>query len=73
MRQLSLSLSILGLLIAGPVAGFFLGDWLARKFGQGWLTWFGTLLGFAAAGRQIYLIARRIQKEQEAPPRDRSQ
>jgi uncharacterized membrane protein YfcA len=71
-RQLSLSLSILGLLIAGPLAGFFLGDWLARKFGQGWLTWFMMLLGFVAAGRQIYLITRRIQREQEKPPRDGS-
>jgi uncharacterized protein YneF (UPF0154 family) len=67
---LSLSLTLLGLLVAGPLVGFFLGEWLARKLGMGWLTWFVTLLGFAAAGRQIYLTARRIQREQERPPLD---
>ena len=62
-RLLGLGFTLLGLLVAGPVVGYLLGDWLARKFGQSWLTWVCLLIGFAAAGRQIYLIARRIQKE----------
>ena len=66
----AIAASLLGFLIAGPMAGYLIGDWLARKLGWGWLTWFVTLLGFAAAGRQIYLIARRIQREQEQPPPD---
>ena len=62
-RLLGLGFTLLGLLVAGPVVGYLLGDWLDRKFGTSWLTWVCLLIGFAAAGRQIYLIARRIQKE----------
>jgi len=62
-RLLSLGFTLLGLLVAGPVVGYLLGDWLDRKFGTSWITWVCLLIGFAAAGRQIYLIARRIQKE----------
>ena len=62
-RLLGLGTTILGLLVAGPVGGYLIGDWLDRKLGTGWLTWVCLLIGFAAAGRQIYLIARRIQKD----------
>jgi len=62
-RLLSLGFTLQGLLVAGPVVGYLLGDWLDRKFGTSWITWVCLLIGFAAAGRQIYLIARRIQKE----------
>lgn len=62
-RLLGLGFTLLGLLVAGPVVGYLLGDWLDRKFGTSWLTWVCLLIGFAAAGRQIYLIARRIQNE----------
>jgi F0F1-type ATP synthase assembly protein I len=62
-RLLGLGFSLLGLLVAGPLVGYLLGDWLDRKFGTSWLTWVCLLIGFAAAGRQIYLIARRIQEE----------
>jgi F0F1-type ATP synthase assembly protein I len=57
-------------MVAGPIAGYLLGDWLDRKLGTGWLTWVCLVIGFAAAGRQIYLIARRLQREQEQPPPD---
>ena len=62
-RLLGLGFTLLGLLVAGPVVGYLVGDWLDRKFGTSWLTWVCLLIGFAAAGRQIYLIARRIQEE----------
>ena len=62
-RLLGLGFTLLGLLVAGPVVGYLLGDWLDRKLGTSWLTWVCLLIGFAAAGRQIYLIARRIQEE----------
>ena len=62
-RLLGLGFSLLGLLVAGPLVGYLLGDWLDRKLGTSWLTWVCLLIGFAAAGRQIYLIARRIQEE----------
>ena len=62
-RLLGLGMTLLGLLVAGPVVGYLVGDWLDRKLGTGWLTWVCLVIGFAAAGRQIYLIARRIQQE----------
>ena len=62
-RLLGLGFTLLGLLVAGPLVGYLLGDWLDRKLGTSWLTWVCLLIGFAAAGRQIYLIARRIQEE----------
>lgn len=62
-RLLGLGFTMLGLLVAGPLVGWFIGDWLARKLGAGWLMWVCLVIGFAAAGRQIYLIARRIQQE----------
>jgi F0F1-type ATP synthase assembly protein I len=68
--MLGLGFSLLGLLVAGPLVGYLLGDWLDRKLGTGWLTWFCLLIGFAAAGRQVYLIALRIQREQDQPPPD---
>ena len=62
-RLLGLGFTLLGLLVAGPVVGYLVGDGLDRTFGTSWITWVCLLIGFAAAGRQIYLIARRIQKE----------
>jgi F0F1-type ATP synthase assembly protein I len=69
-RTLGLGFSLLALLVAGPLAGYLLGDWLDRTLGTSWLTWFCLLIGFAAAWRQVYLIARRIQREQDQPPPD---
>jgi F0F1-type ATP synthase assembly protein I len=69
-RTLGLGLSLLAMLVAGPIAGYLVGDWLDRKLGTSWLTWLCLLIGFAAAGRQIYLIARRIQREQDQLPPD---
>jgi F0F1-type ATP synthase assembly protein I len=67
-RTLGLGFTLLTLLVAGPVAGFLIGDWLDRKLGTGWLTWVWLLIGFVAAGRQVYLLARRIQQEMDQPP-----
>ena len=64
-RTLGLGLTMLALLVVGPIVGYLVGDWLDRKLGTSWLTWFCLCIGFAAAGRQIYLIARRLQREQE--------
>jgi F0F1-type ATP synthase assembly protein I len=69
-RTLGLGLTLLTLLVAGPVVGFFIGDWLDRTLGTSWLTGVCLLIGFAAAGRQIYLIASRIQREMDQPPPD---
>ena len=66
LRTAGLLLSIPMLLIVAPLVGFFLGNLVDR-----WLKsspWFGILglvLGFAAAGRETYLIYRRYQAEEE--------
>jgi F0F1-type ATP synthase assembly protein I len=69
-RTLGLGLTLLTLLVAGPIVGYLIGDWLDRKLGTDWLTWVCLLIGFAAAGRQIYLLARRIQRDLDRPPPD---
>jgi len=64
LRAGGLLLAIPTLLIVAPLVGFFLGSQLDR-----WLKtspWFGILglgLGFAAAGRETYLIYRRYQHD----------
>jgi F0F1-type ATP synthase assembly protein I len=57
-------LAIPTLLIVSPLVGFFLGSWLDRRFRTTpWLTLVGLVLGFAAGGRETYLIYRRYQSE----------
>ena len=66
LRTGGMLLAIPTLLIVSPMVGFFLGSLLDR-----WLKtspWFGILgliLGFAAAGRETYLIYRRYQDDAE--------
>jgi F0F1-type ATP synthase assembly protein I len=66
LRRGGLLLAIPTLLIVSPMVGFFLGNMMDR-----WLKtppWFGILglvLGFAAGGRETYLIYRRYQTEVE--------
>ena len=66
LRSAGLLLSIPTLLIVSPLVGFFLGSWLDRRFHTTpWLTLVGLVLGFAAGGRETYLIYRRYQAEAE--------
>ena len=71
-RTAGLLLAIPTLLIVSPLVGFFLGSLVDR-----WLKsspWFGILglmLGFAAAGRETYLIYRRYMAEEEERDRRR--
>ena len=54
------------LLIVSPMVGFFLGSWLDRRLKTSpWLGILGLILGFAAGGRETYLIYRRYQQEAE--------
>jgi F0F1-type ATP synthase assembly protein I len=67
LRTGGMLLAIPTLLIVSPLVGFFVGSLLDR-----WLKtppWFGILglvLGFAAAGRETYLIYRRYQQDEAA-------
>ena len=54
------------LLIVSPLVGFFLGDLGDRKFHTSpWLGILGLVLGFVAAGREVWRIYRRYLEEQE--------
>jgi ATP synthase protein I len=66
LRSAGLLLAIPTLLIVSPLVGFFLGNWLDRRFHTSpWLTILGLLLGFGAGARETYLIYRRAQAEEE--------
>jgi ATP synthase protein I len=66
MRSAGLLLAIPTLLIVSPLGGFFLGEWLDRRFNTApWLTIVFLLLGFVAGGRQVYLIYLRYQADEE--------
>jgi len=59
-------LAIPSLLIVSPLVGFFLGraadHWLKTT---PWLSLVGVFLGFAAAGRETWLIVRKAQSEDQ--------
>ena len=67
LRSAGLLLAIPTLLIVAPLVGFFLGSWFDRRFKltTPWFGIAGLVLGFAAAGRETYLIYRRYQAEEE--------
>ena len=65
-------LAIPSLLIAGPLVGFFVGNWLDKKLGTlPWLSLVGVVLGFAAAGRETFQIYRRYMAEEQERTRRR--
>ncbi len=72
LRSTGLLLAIPTLLIVAPLVGFFLGSWLDGRLATGpWLGIAGLVVGFAAAGRETYLIYRRYLAEEEEHTRRR--
>ena len=70
LRSAGLLLAIPTLLIVSPLVGFFLGNWLDRRFKTApWLMIVGLVLGFVAAGRETMRIYRRYQAEDEEQKR----
>ena len=66
LRSAGLLLSIPTLLLAAPLVGFFLGRWVGQRFHiEPWGSFGGLVLGFTAAGREIYRIIRRVQADTE--------
>lgn len=52
-RQVGLYTAIPVLLVAGPAIGFFIGDYIDRKFGTApWFMLFFIVIGFVASIRQ---------------------
>ncbi len=70
LRTASLLLAIPALLVVSPLVGLFVGMAVDRWLGTRWIfTAVGIVLGFAAAGRETYRIARRVQEEEERQKR----
>ena len=66
MRSAAMLLAIPTLLIISPLLGFFLGDLGDKRFHTSpWLSLSGLVLGFVAAGREVWLIYRRYLESQE--------
>lgn len=72
LRTGGLLLAIPTLLIVSPLVGFFVGSQLDRWLKTPpWFSILGLVLGFAAAGRETYLIYRRYTSEAEEERRRR--
>ena len=66
MRSAATLVAIPSLLIISPLVGFFLGDLGDKRFHTSpWLSLAGLILGFAAGGREVWLIYRRYLETQE--------
>ncbi len=66
LRSAAMLVAIPSLLIVSPLVGFFLGDLGDKRFHTSpWLGLIGLVLGFVAAGREVWLIYRRYLESQE--------
>jgi F0F1-type ATP synthase assembly protein I len=67
LRSAGLLMFIPTLLVVAPLVGFFLGR-LAERWlhvASPWGVFVGLVLGFFAAGREIWAIIRRVQTDEE--------
>ncbi len=65
-RQVSLLALVPTILIAAPLIGFFIGQWLDKKFDtEPILMTIGVFLGFGSAGIEIYKLVKKSQKMEE--------
>ena len=63
-RRAGMLAAIPALLAIGPILGWFVGDFLDRKLStEPWLAYIGILVGFVAAGREVYHLAKRAGEE----------
>jgi len=66
MRSAATLLAIPSLLIVSPLVGFFLGDLGDKRFHTSpWLALVGLVLGFATAGREVWIIYKKYLESQE--------
>ena len=64
LKQIGALTAVPIILLAGPVAGYFLGDWVDRKFRfTPWCTILFLILGFVASGREITRLLKQVLKE----------
>jgi F0F1-type ATP synthase assembly protein I len=69
LRQVGLLAAVPWVLLAAPLVGFFVGQWLDGKFGtEPYLMTAGVILGFASAGVEVYRLVKKsaeIDKERK--------
>jgi ATP synthase protein I len=65
LKQIGVLTTIPIILVAGPVAGFFTGGWIDRKFqSYPWFTILFLFLGLGASGREIFRLLKQVLKEE---------
>lgn len=63
-RQIGTATTIPMILAAGPLVGYWIGQWADRRFGtEPWGVVILALLGLAASAKQVIEIIRRINEE----------
>lgn len=64
LRPIGFLTAIPFVLLFGPLIGYFIGDWLDKRFGTGpWLMTVFIVLGFIASGREVWGLIRRASRE----------
>ena len=64
LKQIGALTAVPIILLVGPFAGYFAGDWIDRKFrSYPWCTVLFLVLGFVASGREIFRILKQVLKE----------
>jgi len=62
-RQLAIATMIPVILVVAPLIGYYAGSWVDRKLDTGNVFMIiGLVLGFAAAGKEIYNLIKRSAK-----------
>ena len=52
------------ILVIGPLIGYFVGDWIDRRFRlYPWATVLFLVLGFVTSGREIFRLLKQILKD----------
>ena len=61
--QIALLGTVPAILVAAPLVGFFVGRWADQKLGtEPYLVIGGIVLGFLAAGREIYRLVKKSEE-----------
>ena len=64
-KQIAALTAVPIILLVGPVSGYFVGDWFDKKFRLfPWCTIGFLVLGFVAAGREIFRLLKQISQEE---------
>lgn len=66
LKQIGALTAVPIILVVGPLAGYFFGDWVDRKFQHyPWGTIVFLVLGFVASGREIFRLLKQVLKEEK--------